>query len=433
MADGPQAQRAARLVDAPGLQLDGADPLGHRDQGARALTEAVEADREAAVGIAASRHEREQVVDIVAAHLGLADEVRDEAAVGRRVEQHAAGGLSVAPGAAGLLVVALERGRQRPVPDRAHVRLVDAHPERGRRHHDAVVGGHEARLARIALGRAESRVVGLGGEIGLAQALGDVLAAGARARVDDGRPLRGIGQPGGQQRQTRPLALDRCHVEGQVGAVDSRPHLDRVVQPQRAHDVGRHARRRRRRQRHRAACADCVTRIGEPQVVGAEVMPPFAQAVGLVDREERDLALLDGGAEAGVAEALGRHQHEPAGAVGERSQHRVGLTRGQRGVEHARRAMSRRCQRIALVAHQGDERRDHDRQPVESQARELVAERLARARGHHDERVASREGRLDGLLLPGAKRLVPEQAVQMCGRVHPGNLAAGVDAHPRGA
>jgi hypothetical protein len=28
---------------------------------------------------------------------------------------------------------------------------------------------------------------------------------------------------------------------------------------------------------------------------------------------------------------------------------------------------------------------------------------------------------------------VPEQAVQMCGRVHPGNLAAGVDAHPRAA
>ena len=106
---------------------------------------------------------------------------------------------------------------------------------------------------------------------------------------------------------------------------------------------------------------------------------------------------------------------------------------GQRGVEHARRAVPRRCQRIALVAHQRDERRDHDRQPVEGEARELVAERLARARGHHDERVASREGRLDGLLLPGAKRLVPEQAVQMCGRVHPGNLATGVDAHPRGA
>ena len=162
-------------------------------------------------------------------------------------------------------------------------------------------------------------------------------------------------------------------------------------------------------------------------------MPPLAQAVGFVDREQRDLALLDGGSEAGVAEALGRNQHEPARAVGERAQHRLRLTRGQRGIEHPRRTMPRRCQRIALVAHQCDERGDHDRQAVERQARELVAERLARARGHDDERVSSRERRLDGLLLPGAKRLVPEQAVQMCGRVHPGNLAAGVDAHPRGA
>ena len=111
------------------------------------------------------------------------------------------------------------------MPDRAHVGLVDAHPERGRRHHDAVGGGHEARLARVALGRAEPRVVGLGGEVGLAQALGDVLAARARARVDDGRPLRRIGQPGGQQRQARPLALHGRHVEGQVGAVDARAHL----------------------------------------------------------------------------------------------------------------------------------------------------------------------------------------------------------------
>ena len=90
-------------------------------------------------------------------------------------------------------------------------------------------------------------------------------------------------------------------------------------------------------------------------------------------------------------------------------------------------------QRIALVAHQRDERRDDDREAVEREPRQLVAERLARARRHDDERVSPVERRLDGLLLPGAKRLVPEQALQMCGRVHPGNLAAGVDAHPRAA
>ena len=248
------------------------------------------------------------------------------------------------------------------------------------------------------------------------------------------RPRDGIGQPGGQQREARALALHGGHVERQVGAVDAGAHLDRIAQPQRAHDVGGDARRRGRGERHRAARADRVARIGEAQVVGTEVVPPLAQAVRLVDREERDLAPRRCAARKRASPkrsgATSTSPHEPSASAAE---HRLGLARRQRGVEHARRAVPGRRQRIALVAHQGDERRDHDREPVEREARELVAERLARARRHHDERVASREGRLDGLLLPGAKRLVPEQAVQMCGRVHPGNLAAGVDAHPRGA
>ena len=350
-----------------------------------------------------------------------------------RVQQHATGRAAVAPGTAGLLVVALQRRGHRPVPDRAHIRLVDAHAEGRGRHHDAVGGGHEARLARVALGRAEARVVGLGGEIGLAQARRDVLAARARAGVDDGGPRGGIGQPGRQQREPRALALHRGHVEGQVGPVDARAHLDRIAQPQRAHDVGGNPRRRGGRQRHRAARADGVARVGQAQVVGTEVVPPLAQAVRLVDREERDLALGDGGAEARVAEALGRHQHEPARAVGQRRQHRLGLAGRQRGVEHARRAVAGGGQRVALVAHQRDQRRDDDREPVEREPGQLVAERLARTRRHDDERIAPGERRLHRLLLPGAKRLVPEQAVQMCGRVHPGNLAAGVDAQPRAA
>jgi len=153
--------------------------------------------------------------------------------------------------------------------------------------------------------------------------------------------------------------------------------------------------------------------------------------VRLVHGEERDLAPGERGAEARVAEALRRDQHEIARAVGERGEHRLGLAGRQRRVEHARGAVpgSRQC--VTLVAHQGHERGDHDREPAEREARQLVAERLARARRHHDERVAPREGRLDGLLLPGPERFVPEQALQMCGRVHPGTLPAGVDAQPR--
>ena len=53
---------------------------------------------------------------------------------------------AVAPGPAGLLVVALDRLRQVEVGDEPHVGLVDAHPERDRRDHDQAVLAQEAGL-----------------------------------------------------------------------------------------------------------------------------------------------------------------------------------------------------------------------------------------------------------------------------------------------
>ena len=57
------------------------------------------------------------------------EEVLVRAAVGPGVEEDGARGLPVAPGAADLLVVALDRRRHRGVDDGAHVGLVDAHAE----------------------------------------------------------------------------------------------------------------------------------------------------------------------------------------------------------------------------------------------------------------------------------------------------------------
>ena len=68
----------------------------------------------------------------------------DEAALGDDVLQAPRhprfGGLAVAAGAAGFLVVAFDRARQIDVRDEAHVGLVDAHAEReGGDHDDAVL------------------------------------------------------------------------------------------------------------------------------------------------------------------------------------------------------------------------------------------------------------------------------------------------------
>ena len=60
LADGAQAQRPARLVDAPGLELDRADALGDGHERPRAIAQPAERDGEAAVGVGVPGDQREQ-------------------------------------------------------------------------------------------------------------------------------------------------------------------------------------------------------------------------------------------------------------------------------------------------------------------------------------------------------------------------------------
>ena len=70
----------------------------------------------------------------------------------------------------------------------------------------------------------------------------------------------------------------------------------------------------------------------------------------------------------------------------------------------------------ALVAHQGDERRDDDGQVVAGERGQLVAEALAAAGRHHDERVAAVERGLDRVALARAEGGEAEQREQLLGR-----------------
>ena len=126
--------------------------------------------------------------DLLDGHLRLADEPHQPPEVRARREQHRAGGQAVAPGAAGLLVVGLEARRQRPVPDRAHVGLVDAHAEGVRRDDDVGVAAHERVLARASASRPPCRRGRRRPRRPSAdEQLGDLLGALARAAVDDRR------------------------------------------------------------------------------------------------------------------------------------------------------------------------------------------------------------------------------------------------------
>ena len=102
--------------------------------------------------------------DALPAPARLVDEAALLHQIGHAVGHPGFGGLAVAAGAAGFLVVALDGAGQVQVGDEAHIGLVDAHPEGdGGDHHDAVLA-QEAVLVGGPLFGAHARVVGQGGD-----------------------------------------------------------------------------------------------------------------------------------------------------------------------------------------------------------------------------------------------------------------------------
>ena len=155
----------------------------------------------------------------------------------------------------------------------------------------------------------------------------------------------------------------------------------------------------------------CEQRADAP-VVGAEVVAPLRDAVGLVDRDELHVAARERLDERVGREALGRRVDElvpPAQHGRLAAATLVGIERrGEEGRRHAAR-----LERAHLVFHERDERREHERRALEHGGRHLVGERLAAARGRHDEHPpAAREQRVDGLALPRAELL---QVRRRCG------------------
>ncbi len=71
-----------------------------------------------------------------------------------------------------------------------------------------------------------------------------------------------------------------------------------------------------------------------------------------------------------------------------------------------------RAQRVDLVLHQRDQRRDDHADAVPDQRRDLVAQRLAAAGRHQHQGVAAADDVLDDLALLAAERVVPEDPAQ---------------------
>ncbi len=289
----------------------------------------------------------------------------------------------------------------------AHVGAVHAHPERIRGDDEVEPAGHEVVLHVGPLGVGEPGVVGpnLAADL-VADEPRHVVALLPRADVDEARP--GLLIEHGFECAALIVRRRRgLHGEGEVRPIEAGDDALGAVDFERGEDVVLHERRRRGREGDGRRVAHVVAGAGDLEVVGAEVVAPLADAVRLVHGEERDASLGERAEERLVAEPLGRDVDEPNRPAPQRVEPGPLLLDRHRRVEGDGRNPPPR-QRIHLILHQRDERRDHHRHTVEQARRELVDERLPRPGRHHDERIVPGHDRGDGLALPPPERLEPE-------------------------
>ena len=127
----------------------------------------------------------------------------------------------------------------------------------------------------------------------------------------------------------------------------------------------------------------------------------------LVDREKRHRHPCSQGKEALRLQPLRRDVQKLILSGGRFCIGASQLLERQRAVEKRRRYPCLR-QRCYLVFHQGNERRDHNRQPRQQQRRKLIADRLSPAGRHHAQHIAPGQNRVNQRLLPAAERRVTE-------------------------
>lgn len=179
-----------------------------------------------------------------------------------------------------------------------------------------------------------------------------------------------------------------------------------------AADVVPHPGRRRGRERaHHRAIRQAVHELLDAQIAGAEVLPPLADAVGLVHRHHADELFLREALEARHFQPLRSHIDDLIPALPGAAEHEGLLVVGEAVVEESRRH-SRLHQRPHLVLHQADQRRHHDGDAGQKQGRHLIADGFARTGGHHRQHILPVQQPPDDVLLSGAETVVAKNFFQ---------------------
>ena len=294
--------------------------------------------------------------------------------------------------------------------DEAHVGLVDAHPERHCRHNHHVFGIDECCLISRADPRFQPRVIGQRRAAARRQLFRDPLGFVAAGHVDDPRP--------GLLRE-EPLELPRDTVArldpvADVGPIETGNHQPVLGDAELRQYVRSRACVGGRGQRQPRHVRIVVQQRAQLAVIGPEVVPPFADAMRFVDRDQRQIGAPDQAAERLAGRTFRRDIEEVELAVAQPLDGPVPVGIGRR---QRRRAQANRIGAADLVVHQRDQRRDDQRGPVARDRRQLVAKRLACAGRHHRERVLASHDPFHDRFLDAAKMVEAEDAFEELVRV----------------
>ena len=305
--------------------------------------------------------------------------------------------------------------------DAADVRLINAHAECDGRDDHLALAAHECLLRGITIFGGHAGVIRSRPEPRASEMRGHVLGGFLESHIHDGGADLRVGETLREHGQALVRGARR-HAEVEIFPAEGSLHMPLRRDAECLANVARHIGRRRRREREHGAQRQLLGHAREAQVFGAEIVAPLGNAVRLVNREQRDFHAPKPLQKCLTREPLGRDVEQLQLPLAQVRIHALRLLGGEAGVE-PRRCDAACTQRVHLVFHQRDERRNDERRAFEQHRRELVAKRLPCARGKKRERGFAVEQRVDHILLSIAKGIVAEVRAEGVHEIHAGAVS----------
>ena len=230
-----------------------------------------------------------------------------------------------------------------------------------------------------------------------AQDVGKLLGLAARGAIDDAALAAAALQKVGDLLASAGLG---AHGQAQVGAVEAVDEQGRRLGEQLVQNIGTGRGVGGRGERRGLHAAQFRLHCAERCVFGPEVVTPLRNAMRLVDRKQRYVGTLEERNRLAFEQTFGRHIDETQFTACDPLENGAVLRRIVGRVQ-ARRRDAVGAQLRHLVAHQRNQRRHDDGEPVAHKRRKLIAERLAAAGRHHGEHVATVQNGGDDIGLTG--------------------------------